>query len=211
MNGSSEAPFTPWLTFSVRDKDDGAVTKGIVVDSGKDVKVNELVAVAPKDRTLGNVTLTLTLTEEKKAPASLPEGFMPLTGNINLSASVGAKQLNDSQLTITLTPPDTSLDGAPLGGELPLVYTIDSLTGDLRVVYDLPPDSAGRIVLPLSQSRNLILAVDTVAPVLKDSTPTEPRPSGSNLVISGVVDDNIRNCRTTLRYRRGGEEIFDSV
>ncbi|HKP94123.1 MAG TPA: FlgD immunoglobulin-like domain containing protein [Fibrobacteria bacterium] len=210
VNGISQAPFTPWLSFKVRERDEGSVTRGIVVDSTEPVKVGDIVAVTPKDSTLGNVTLTVT--EEKKAPANLPEGFLPLTGNINLNAVAGSGQLNDGQITITLTPPDTSLDGTPIDdADQPLVYTVDSATGELRVVYDLPRDSSGRIVLPLSQGKSFILAVDTVSPVVKDSTPSEPRPSGSNLVISGVVDDNIRNCRTTLRYRRGGEEAFDSV
>src|SRR5690606_12967363 len=211
VNGPSQAPFTPWLTFKVKEKDDGAVTKGIMVDSARAVQVTSLVAVAPNDNQTGNVVLTLT--EEKTAPANLPAGFQALTGNISIGASQGAGSLNDNQITITLSPPDTALDGSPVGGmDRPLVYTIDSATGRLEVVYDLPRDSAGRIVLPLSKGKSFILAVDTVPPVVKDGSSPERRAAGSTgLVISGVIEDNLANSRAMLRFRRGGIETFDSL
>jgi alpha-tubulin suppressor-like RCC1 family protein len=216
VNGVSEAPFIPWLTFKVRDKVEDAVTRSAVVDSAKPeaVQVSALVGVTSKDSSLSGVKITLT--EEKKAPANLPPGFLPLTGRIELDARTGSGggsiEVGDNQVSITLTAPDTLLDGTKVGaGEEPMVYLLDSATGELTVLYDLKKDSLGRIILPLSKGKSFMLAVDTVAPVVKDATSAEARESGSSPVISGTVDDNIRNSRAWLRYRQGGSETFDSV
>lgn len=212
VNGVSEAPFIPWLSFKIREIEDGTVTRTAVVFSSdsKPVQVSALVGLVSKDSTLSDVKVTLT--EEKHAPLNLPPGFQPLSGRIDLDAKVGTVSVGDNQISITLTPPDTSLDGTKVGrGEDPMVYLLDSATGEVTVLHDLKKDSLGRILLPLSRGKSFILAVDTVAPVVKDATPVLVRESGSTPVISGQVDDNIRNCRTWLRYRQGGSETFDSV
>jgi hypothetical protein len=92
-----------------------------------------------------------------------------------------------------------------------MVYLLDSATGKLEVLYDLPRDSAGDIVLPLSKGKAFLLAVDTVPPVVTDVTPPVAREAGAAPVISGTVADNVKNCRAVLRYRKGGEETYDSV
>ncbi|MDB5050113.1 MAG: hypothetical protein JWO30_3184 [Fibrobacteres bacterium] len=212
VNGVSEAPFTPWISFKVRDQEDGAVTRSAVVDSAKPepVQVSVLVGLESKDRALSDIRITLT--EEKKAPANLPKGFLPLTGRIELEAKAGSIVVGDNQVSITLTAPDTLLNGDKLAsGEVPMVYLLDSATGELTVLYDLKKDSLGRIILPLSKGKSFLLAVDTVPPVIADATPPEIRETGSTPVISGTVSDNIRNSRAWLRYRQGGSETFDSV
>jgi alpha-tubulin suppressor-like RCC1 family protein len=216
VNGASQAAFIPWLTFKVRDKVEDAVTRSAVVDSAKPepVQVSALVGVTPKDNGLSGVKIILT--EERQAPSNLPAGFLPLTGRIELNAKTGSGggsiEVGDNQISITLTAPDTLLDGTKVGsGEEPMVYLLDSATGELSVLYDLKKDSLGRIILPLSKGKSFMLAVDTVAPVIKDATLPETRESGSSPVISGRVDDNIRNSRAWLRYRQGGSENFDSV
>lgn len=211
VNGVSEGPFTPWLTFRVSAKDGIGLSRGVAIDSVKPVQVTEVVAVATRDGTTRG--LSISLTEDKRPPAGLPSGFLPMTGNINLEANmVGSTRVDDSLIIITLTPPDTALNGARIDvKDRPMVYTLDSATGLLDVVYDLVRDSSGRILLPLSKGKKFLLGVDTVAPVVKDGTPLETQKTGSRPIISGQVEDNIRNCRTVLYYRKGGERTFDSI
>jgi hypothetical protein len=98
-----------------------------------------------------------------------------------------------------------------LPSDYPQVYRIDTVTGELELVHDLPRDSAGRIILPLSLGKAFLLAVDTVPPVIRDSTPAVVHPPGARPTVRGKVEDNIKNSRGWIKFRKGGAHGFDSA
>jgi alpha-tubulin suppressor-like RCC1 family protein len=212
VNGASHAAFTPWMSFKVKEGENSELTRSSLINSTvkNEVKLSSVVALLPKDSSLSAIQVTLT--ESKIAPSFQTRGFICLTKPIDIDVRLDSIALNDNQLTLMLTAPDTSLDGKIMDkGETPLVYLIDSLTGAMEVLYNLPRDSIGRFLLPLSKGKNVILAVDTLALVITDSTRSTVHESGSKVTISGMVSDNIGNSVAWVKYRRGGALHFDSA
>jgi alpha-tubulin suppressor-like RCC1 family protein len=211
-SASGTGTFTAWMPIRVGDGGGGKITRGLVLDSaqGTEKKLSDGVGLISRDASLSGARITFT--ESKSAPAGLPAGIMPLTGRLDVDARQGTADLKDDQLTVTLTPADSALDGRRRKtDETPSVYRLDSATGKLEVLLDLPRDSSGRILLPITQGKNIFVAVDTLPPVIRDSTPVVRRAPGSRPSVVGRLIDNISNARAFLLFRKGGQAGFDSA